>query len=403
VQTIDDPDVVADLGDPPRPDRRDRRRATKARRRRTRRVVIGLLAVLLAIPAWSLGRVLLADNTDPLSLRTVEWAKSHHLNGLVNDIEHFWYSHHPPKKGGTPTGGIPIVAKAATTPTTKPKVAPAHPCTAAPPPAITAFVPNPLPLEGAWQAVGRNVGCGPVAWATYMRPDPVHTSELVGIVHFDMKDLRATLHAGTDIPGGGPWLNGPRIDPSQYGNVVGAFNSAFTLKSSHGGYYAEGKTVAPLVDGRASFVTYRDGHADVALWGRDATMTPDVTSVRQNLTLLVDNGQVAPDAGTTWLWGGTVGNAVFVWRSAVCVDAHGDIIYAGGPGLDVPTLAALMQRAGCMRAMELDINSWWVSLMTFVPDGKGGVTASKLLPSMVRNPDRYLETGTRDFVEIDAK
>jgi hypothetical protein len=53
--------------------------------------------------------------------------------------------------------------------------------------------------------------------------------------------------------------------------------------------------------------------------------------------------------------------------------------------------------------MELDINSWWVSLMLFTNDGRGGVVPWKLLPAMVRNPDRYLVTGTRDFVEIDAR
>jgi hypothetical protein len=390
VQTIEEHPIEAEPA-PPQPPRR-------GRRRRLRWWVAGGIVALLAVPAWSLGRVLLADNTDPLSVRLVEWAKSHHMSGLVNDIEHYWYSHHPPKTGGSPRGGIPIVARA-----TKPKSKVGPHCSAHAPAAIAPFVANPLPREGAWQPVGRNVGCGPVAWATFLRPDPVHTSTLVGVVHFDMQHLRATLHAGTDIPGGSGWNNGPRIDPSQYNNVVAAFNSAFTIKASHGGYYAEGRTVAPLVDGRASLVTYADGHADVALWGRDATMNSDVTAVRQNLGLLVDNGQVSPDAGTTWMWGGTVGNQVFVWRSAVCVDTHHDLIYAGGPGLDVPTLAALMQRAGCWRAMELDINSWWVSLMTFTPDGHGGVVGSKLLDSMVRNSDRYLETGTRDFVEIDAK
>jgi len=53
--------------------------------------------------------------------------------------------------------------------------------------------------------------------------------------------------------------------------------------------------------------------------------------------------------------------------------------------------------------MELDINSWWVSLMTYTPDGRGGVTPWKLLSSMVRSPNRYLVEGTRDFFEIDAR
>ena len=362
--------------------------------------MLALVVVLVAIPAWSLGRVMLANNTDPLNIRFVEWARDHHLGGLVNRVENYWYTSHPPPSGGTPKGGIPKPPPTATAvrhvrKTTSPSV---HP-----PANVAPFAATPLPGEGVWRPVGREVNGVPVAWVTYLRPDAVHTSELIGMVHFDMAHLRATLHAGTDVPGGGPWTNGPKIDPSSYPRVVAAFNSAFKLNGSHGGYYAEGRTVQPLVDDRASFVTYRDGHADVALWGRDATMTPDVTSVRQNLVLLVDHGQLAPDLSSSGNWGGTVGAAVYVWRSAVCVDAHHDIVYAGGPGLDVTTLAQAMQRAGCVRAMELDINSWWVSLMTFTPDGHGGVVPWKMLPSMVRNADRYLVTGTRDFVEIDTR
>ena len=262
---------------------------------------------------------------------------------------------------------------------------------------------TPLPGEGVWSPIGREIAGIPVAWVTYLRPDAVHTSELVGLVRFDMRHLTATLHTGTQVPGGGPWIHGPHIDRAEYPRVVAAFNSAFKLNGSQGGYYAEGRTVAPLVDGRASFVTYRDGHADVTLWGRDATMTPDVTSVRQNLVLLVDHGQLAPDLTSNYRWGATVGSRVYVWRSAVCIDAHRNLLYAAGPGLAVSTIAQVLQRAGCVRAMELDINSWWVTLTTFTDDGRGGVTPTKLMTSMVRNSDRYLSDSTRDFYEIDAR
>jgi hypothetical protein len=360
--------------------------------------VLVVVVIAVAIPAWSLGRVLLANNTDPLSVRTVEWARDHNLSGAVNAVENWWYTHHAPPRGGTPKGGIPAVPPPVTTPhahpTTRVDHAPAN---------VVPLASPALPGEGVWKPIGRQVAGSPVAWVTYLRPDAVHTSELIGVVHFDMHHLRATLHAGTDLPGGNGWQNGARIDPSNYSRVVAAFNSGFKLNGSHGGYYSEGRTVSPLVAGRASFVTYRDGHADVALWGRDATMTPDVSSVRQNLVLLVDHGQLAPDLSSSSNWGATVGSAVYVWRSAVCLDAHHDLTYVAGPALNVVTLATVMQRAGCVRAMELDINSWWVSLMVFTNDGRGGVVPWKLLPAMVRNPNRYLVTGTRDFVEIDAR
>ena len=109
-------------------------------------------------------------------------------------------------------------------------------------------------------------------------------------------------------------------------------------------------SVSPrLRDGRL-FVITRDGRADIALWGRDATMTPNISAVRQNLVLLIDHGQVAADLTSDARWGATVGSNVYVWRSAVCVDAHADLVYAAGPALNVSTLAQVMQRAGwCAR------------------------------------------------------
>jgi hypothetical protein len=380
-----------------------------------RRTVLVVLVALLAVPGWSLGNALAAQNTDPLRVRVVEWARDHHLGGVVSRVENYWYSHHQPPRGGAPKGGIPrvataaapVVTTAAVAPTTVAPQAQPAPTTAAPPPfaprALVPFVTDPLPGEGAWQAVGRPVGNAPAAWVSYLRPDAVHTSELVGVLYLDMHQLRATLHEGTQLPGGGPWQAGARVAPDDYASVVATFNSAFTLKNSKGGWYAEGRTIAPLVAGRASLVTYRDGHADIVDWGRDAVMNPDITAVRQNVGLLIDHGAVSPDVNQAWMWGGTVDNTVLVWRSGVGIDARGDLIYAGGPGLDVGSLAAVLQRAGAVRAMELDINSYWVSAMTYTPDGTGGLVPRKVLASMSKPAGIYLENQTRDFVELDGR
>jgi hypothetical protein len=359
---------------------------------------------LLAVPGWSLGRTLTASTTDPLSVRVVEWARNHRLGGVVGFIEQNWYAHHQPPKGGTPKGGIPVAPKLGLRPAVRTRTT-RRPAVPAGPQNVRPLVANPLPGEGVWQPSGRPVNGRPALWITYLRPDAVHTSLLVGVAQLDMSRLTATLHAGTDVPGGGPWLNGPRIAVSHYPYVVAAFNSAFRLDSSHGGYYAEGRTVKSLVAGQASLVTYGDGRVDVGVWGRDDTMSSTVTSVRQNLKLIVDHGALVPGLANadSGLWGGTVGNQIFVWRSGVGVDAHGNLIYVAGPGLNVETLAELLRRAGSVRAMELDINTWWISFTVFAPRAGGGLQPSNLLTSMVRSPSRYLTDGTRDFIEIDAR
>lgn len=354
---------------------------------------------------WSFGRAVLVANGDPFSANATEWFRNHHMGWLVDRVEHFWYSHHQPPVGGTPRGGIPHVASPVVVLRRVVHGAPAG-ATHAPacPARLGVLAPGaPLPGEGAWQPVGRVPGA---ACFAYLRPDGVHTSVVIGVAWFDMARLRATLHNGTSVPGGSGWRAGPDIAPADYARVVAAFNSGFRLDASRGGYVTEGRTVRPLVDGRASFVIFADGRVDVAQWGRDDRTTREpIVSVRQNLDLLVDGGRVTPATTnpSTHVWGATLGNKVFTWRSGVGVDRHGNLVYVGGDGLDVATLAAALADAGAVRAMELDINPEWVSLMAFADGSNATPQATKLLDAMQRPADRYLHPGTRDFIELDAR
>ena len=138
---------------------------------------------------------------------------------------------------------------------------------------------------------------------------------------------------------------------------MAAFNAGFLMNNANGGYYTGGKTILPLRRGAASFVIYRNGSANIAAWGRDASLTPGVVAVRQNLDLLVDQGKPVTglNPNDTTQWGFTLGNAVYVWRSGVGITADGALVYAGGPGLNITTLADILARAGAVRAMELDV------------------------------------------------
>jgi hypothetical protein len=94
----------------------------------------------------------------------------------------------------------------------------------------------------------------------------------------------------------------------------------------------------------------------------------------------------------------TVGNNVLVWRSGIGVDAHGNLIYAAANAISESGLAGLLRRAGAVRAMALDENTYFVDFFTYA--AAGGAEPSKLLPSM-RNPkDRYLVPDQRDFFMV---
>jgi hypothetical protein len=357
-------------------------------------VVVGLT------PAWvSLGSALTNPSLgSSAGARAAEWFREHGGSPIVNWVENVWYSHHPPPVGGTPAkGSIPDLRGSAKRGALA-KIGPAHlPI----PLRMTSPAGQWLPGEGVWHPVGRLVGGIPAVYETWVRPDAVHTSLVIGVAWMDTKLLRATLYSGSLIPGGGPYRHSAPVAGSAARSLVAAFN---------GGYYTDGRVVAPLRNGAASFVIYRNGSVNIGSWGRDASLTPNVVSVRQNLDLLVDNGKPIPglNPNDTTQWGFTLGNAVYVWRSGVGITANGALVYVGGPGLNITTLADTLARAGAVRAMELDINTDWVSFATYHPRSPTGLATptngTDLLPGMFGQPDRYFQSWwARDFFTMSVR
>jgi hypothetical protein len=365
---------------------------------------VALLAVALALVpvAWSYGHALTRPSGESLGIRTTEWVRDHGGRGVVAWAETAWYNHHQPKKGGVPA--LSALPKVTTAP---PTTAPA-----------TADVPGPVRLlaspallgEGRWQPTGRNGADGlPLLYTTFMRPDPVHTSLVTGLAWMDPSRVRLALYSGYDEPGGRGWTLTAPLPYALRPGLVAAFNSGFKLADSRGGYMAEGRVAPghPLVDGRASLIVRSDGTATVGMWGRDAVMGPGIVAVRQNLQLLIDGGREATnlDVNSLAVWGWTVKNATLVWRSGVGVDAHGHLIYAAGTGLSVRSLANVLLAAGCVRAMELDINSQWVAFFSYAGDPAvpGGTAGTKLIPDMSASVNRYFAPSDRDFFAVFAR
>jgi hypothetical protein len=374
-------------------------------RRRRITFVVGLgLVVVLVWTAISLGSALSNPALgSSISARFAEWAREHGGASVVNWVENEWYSHHPPRIGGTPPKG------SIRRPHAKPVVVSKGPAHLPPPGPITPFASPAIPGEGQWSPAGRPVRGIPAVYETTLRPDPVHTSYVVGVAWMDTKLLKATLYSGSQIPGGGPYTNTAPIQSAPATSLVAAFNAGFLMPQANGGYYTDGQTVIPLRTGAASFVVYRDGTSTVGQWGRDVVMTPNVVSVRQNLDLLVDNGQPALglNAADTTHWGNTLGNAVYVWRSGLGVTADGALVYVGGPGLIITDLANLLVRAGAVRAMELDINTDWVNFSTYQPSTPTGLAGpadgTELLSNMTGTPGRYFESWwARDFITMSS-
>jgi phosphodiester glycosidase len=444
------PETAADEPDPDpaparRPRRRHFRRTRQVLRSRTVRVILVACALVGVVLGRSISLALTAPGTDSLSARMAIWARDHRAGALVNLGERLAYK--PPKVGGAPAeaiaatpaghreskaagpapaapildlGGHPLpsggepdlvklaafekaAAEAAAQAAAAQAAAAAAAAAAAPkglpaPDPIAPIAGTPIADEGVWQTL-ESAGGIPLVRAAYLRADSVYTSYLSAVAWMDTKMLGFNLQPGTSDPGGGPWPVGASLPPGERRDVVAAFNSAFRMVDSRGGFYLAGKTVGTMRDGAATIVFYNDGSVQVGAWNVTVKMTPDVLGARQNLDLIVDGGQVNrlinDNSGNRW--GATLGNDLYVWRSGVGVTATGALVYATGPRLSAESLAQLLVRAGAIRAMELDINPSWTIFVHYAATPDGSVP-NKLMGGMQRPATVYDTPNSRDFI-----
>ncbi|SEL57310.1 phosphodiester glycosidase family protein [Streptacidiphilus jiangxiensis] len=377
------------------------RRTRRLLRMRSVQAVLALIGVFFVWLCWSIGSALAAPGDDSVVARVAEWARDHHLGPVVTFLEDQQYKAHPPKIGGKPTMALAPNGAPVQNTTTKPALKPIVPARLVSPAGA------PLPGEGTWQTL-ENVDGTPALLGAFLRPDNEHTSYVAAVVSMDQRLVRFALHPGESDPGPGNWGVPPTIPTGQRTGLLATFNGGFKVinDEAQGGFYLNGTTRGTLTDGAASLVFTKDGKATVADWGRDATLTPNVTGVRQNLKLIVDHGKVpdSVDNNVESGWGLTIAGKYFVWRSGVGVTADGRLLYAYGPALSVRTLGDLLASAGAVRAMQLDINPAWMSFMYYKaqPD-PANPTPVKLLPNQERPADRYYEDTSRDFTAVFAR
>ena len=369
--------------------------ATSAQR--VRRVLlsaslIGLVPVLVSFA----GAVTGASNSS-FGIRSVEWLRDNGAASIVAKVESVYYSLTAPAKGGPALralphtgvhgGGVLAATGGSLVVDRPPKIQPlAYPA---------------LPGEGVWNGTqpGESRSDPPLLVTTF-RSDPSEYPRLVaGVAWINTSQTRVRLYPGrlepsVELPARGPM----EVPPSERSNLLATFNSGFKLGDSHGGWALNGRTYAPMVDGQATFVRYADGHYDVLAWHGGPRVGPEVVFARQNLPLIVEGSKLSSALNDSSEWGATVGNAVQVWRSGIGVDSHGNLIYAAADYQTVGSLARILKHAGAVRAMELDINSYWISFNTYA--APGALQPGKLLSETERPAERYLSPDDRDFFAV---
>jgi hypothetical protein len=317
----------------------------------------------------------------------------------VTTVETIYYTWTAPSKGGPALRALPKQTGQIAAQDTPP---PVHKIPHYEPLRIAPVIHPALPGEGVWHATFKGGGPHPPVLITSFRPEPSYPQIVAGVAWIDHTQTTTWLNPGISEPAVALPSRGPEEVPmSMRSKLVATFNSAFKLSDSGGGVVLGGHTYAPMQPGVATIVRYRSGQVNVIAWHGGSTAGPDVVYARQNLPLIVNHGRLNPNLSDGPQWGATLGNAVQVWRSAVGVDRHGNLIYAAADYQTVGSLAAIMKRAGAVRAMEMDINTYWPSFITY--RFRGAKDPANLLSSMDRSPFRYLTPDDRDFFAVYLK
>jgi len=374
---------------------RDRKRRP-LRQRLWVRITAGVVATFLVIVAWSVGNALTVPGGGTVSDRLAEWARDHYLGPLVTFGE--WLTYRAPKVGGKPS--FALTAPGAAPVRSRPAAEPF-----APPAPLQSLAGRPLPGEGQWRVLATVHGT-PAIYGTYLRASSVYSSYVAGIASLSQNLVRFELRPGSEDPGPGNWKALPYIAPGTRAGLLATFNSGFKIAQSDGGFYLNGATAGTLTPGIASVVYYRDGRIAIGIWGQTVRMAPDVVAVRQNLHLIVDNGQIpaSVDSNVESSWGATLGGGYYVWRSGLGITRDGRVIFAYGPALNVRELAELLRRAGAVTAMQLDINPEWMSFMYYLPKHHpADPTPVALLPDQMQAANRYYSITGRDFTAVYAR
>ena len=377
---------------------RELARLGRSRHRRRRIATIALLA-LVAPVAYSYTTTMLQPSSLPLWPRSVEWLRAHHGNWLVDEAEHYYYGWQAPSKGGPQLTSLPRVGVSgspvpqAVTPHRRRRLGPV-----VVPPAIRRSFAHRLPGEGVWHGTGPLVRGRPPVLVTTFRSEIDYPRIVAYVAWFDHTRTSVAFYPGRYEPPSAP-VRGPMSEPNdQRWRLLATFNGGFIYRDGDNGSSIGGRQYEPLKAGLATLIAYRDGRVDVKAWNGGPVAGGQIAFARQSLPLIVEGGRLNPALNDSSQWGYTLGNAVRVWRTGAGIDRHGNLIYAAADFQTVTTLAQILQRAGAVRAMQLDINPEWPTLITYAHHG--GLDPVKVVPNYQQPATRYLVPDDRDFFAV---
>jgi Phosphodiester glycosidase len=354
------------------------------------------ILVVLSPAIYSYATTMMQPSSLPLWPRSVEWLRAHHGNWLVDEVEHYYYSWKAPKKGGPQLTSLHKVSLPAPRPVARRPRAHRHAETW--PPRIKPVFAQPLPGEGVWQRTGPPIAGRPPVLVTEFRTEVDYPRIVAYVAWFDHTRTSVAYYPGRYEPPDAPNRGSMSVPNGERWRLLATFNSGFIYRDGHNGSSINGVEYEPLQKGLATMLAFRDGRVDIKSWTGGPVAARRIAFARQSLPLIVDNGRLNPNLNDSSQWGFTLGNAVRVWRTGAGIDRRGNLIYAAADYQTVTTLARILQRAGAVRAMQLDINPEWPTLISYTHHH--GLQPTRIVPNVQQPETRYLVPDDRDFFAV---
>jgi hypothetical protein len=274
-------------------------------------------------------------------------------------------------------------------------VAQTNPETGWPPPPMQPMLQNPLEGEGKWVSlekdpfVLKNPGAPSPFVFSFIRTDRKRVYSQVFVTLWDPRQVELHAMSGTVEPISATGETGPGQvprDPQVLSRFVGGFNGGFQALHGEFGMMAERVLYLPPKPYAATVAELDDGSTAFGSWPETPEVPSNIVSFRQNMTALVENGDLNPWKRHWWggLPPGWTEESRTV-RSGVCMTKEGFVGYFYGASVDPDVLGLAMQRARCAYGIHLDMNPGHTGLEFYRTGPKG------TLPTLTRKLDSEWE------------
>ena len=270
-------------------------------------------------------------------------------------------------------------------------VAQTNPETGWPPPPMEPMMDPPLEGEGKWGSlekdpfVLKNPGAPSPFVFSFIRTDRKRVYSQVFVTLWDPRQVELHAMSGTVEPISATGETGPGQvprDPQVLSRFVAGFNGGFQAIHGEFGMMAERTLYLPPKPYGATVAELDDGSTAFGTWPETPDVPSNIVSFRQNMTALVENGDLNPWKRHWWggLPPGWTEESRTV-RSGLCMTKEGFVGYFYGSSVDPDVLGLAMQRARCSYGIHLDMNPGHTGLEFYRTGPKGS------LPTLPRKLD----------------